>query len=110
MTDQPVTVEELDPDAAAAILDRRARSLLGMTGYEFTTAYRNRKLPAGAPHCVVENLATLLPADDSERLLRGRIAAEIEAAAHPCQEDDGAYCACADLQRKQDARIARGAQ
>lgn len=63
MSDQPVTVEELDPDAAAAILDR---------------------------------------------LLRGRIAGEIEAAAHPCQEDDVAYCACADLQRKQDARIARG--
>ncbi len=40
--------------------------------------------------------------------LRAQIAKQIETTPHPCQEPDGTYCPCADLQRKQDAAIARG--
>lgn len=43
-----------------------------------------------------------------EEIVRAQIADRIEAAPHPCREPDDAYCACADLQRKQDADIARG--
>lgn len=42
-------------------------------------------------------------------LVRQQIAEQIRATPHPCHETDNAYCACADLQRKQDAEIAEGA-
>lgn len=51
-------------EAAAAILDRRARILLDMTGPEFTAAYRTGTLPADAPDAIVQRLARLIPASN----------------------------------------------
>ncbi len=50
-------------------------------------------------------LADILNAYDEMRA--SQTAERIESAPHPCQEPDNAYCACADLQRKQDAAIVR---
>lgn len=51
----------------------------------------------------------LVRAELALKELRGQIAREIETTPHACHEPDGTYCACADLQRQQDAQIARGA-